>query len=143
MANRVSFWPVSEKPGHDLLSGGLRFLTEIIAWVGAPWALWSHSIPLAVLSVVLLIGLPAVFSTPGDRPGGDGPVAVPGIVTILLLVLQLVVATAAAWVLWPSWIAAVVTVLCLAVVGTEQPRWRALTGHGRNAGGHGTRTAGR
>jgi hypothetical protein len=114
-------------PGHDTLSGGLRFLTELIAWVATPWALWPHSIPLAIGVVLLLIGLPAVFSTPGDRPGGGGPVAAPGIVTILLLLAQLVAATLASWVLWPRWIAVIVTALCLVVVVTEQPRWRALT----------------
>lgn len=93
------------QPGHDYFTGGLRFLTEIIAWVCTPWALWSHSKILAIAAVVLLICLPAIFSTPGDRPGGNSPVAVPGIVTILLLLLQLAAATAAVWVLWPGWIA--------------------------------------
>jgi hypothetical protein len=116
----------TKRPGHDYLRGGLRFATELIAWVGTPWALWSYSIPLAIGAAVLLIGLPAVFSTPGDRPGGDSPVAVPGIVTILLVLIQLVAATAAAWVLWPTWIAAPVTLLCLIVPFTELPRWRHL-----------------
>lgn len=120
--------PHSPGPGHDTLSGGLRFLTELIAWVATPWALWPHSIPLAVGVVLLLVGLPAVFSTPGDRPGGGGLVAAPGIVTILLLLAQLVAATWASWVLWPSWIAVIVTALCLLVIVTEQPRWRALSG---------------
>jgi len=117
----------TKRPGHDLASGGLRFLTELIAWVGAPWALWSHSIPLAIGSVVLLIGLPSIFSTPGDRPGGDAPVPVPARVTILLVLIQLAAATAAAWALWPAWIAVTVTVLCLIVLVTEQPRWRHLS----------------
>lgn len=113
-------------PGHDYASGGLRFLTELIAWVAVPWVLWPHSVALAVGAVVLLIGLPAVLSTPGDRPGGGTLVSVPGIVTILLVLMQLAAATAAAWVLWPLWAAAAVTVLCLVVVVTEQPRWRWL-----------------
>jgi hypothetical protein len=113
-------------PGHTLLPGSLRFASEIVAWVATPWALWSWSIPLAILSVVVLIGLPAVFGTPGDRPGGRSPVAVPGIVTILLVLLQLVAATASAWIAWPAWVAVLVTLLCLAAVVTEQPRWRAL-----------------
>ncbi|GAA3599181.1 hypothetical protein GCM10022223_13270 [Kineosporia mesophila] len=113
-------------PGHDLLTGGLRFLSEIVAWVGTPWALWSHSIPLAVLALVLLIVPSAIFSTPGDRPGGDSPVAVHGIVTILLLLIQLVAATAAAWVLWPAPVAIAVTALCVLVTITEQPRWHSL-----------------
>jgi len=121
--------PAGRPPGHDTVRGGVRFLTEIVAWVATPWALWQHSIPLAIIGVVLLIGLPAVFSTPGDRPGGDGPVAVPGIVTVILVLVQLVAATTAAWAIWPWWLAAGVTVLCLVVIGTEQPRWRALIGN--------------
>jgi hypothetical protein len=119
-------------PGHDYVRGGLRFLAELVAWVGTPWALWSHSIPLAIAAVVLLIVPSAIFSTPGDRPGGDTPVAVPGIVTIALLLVQLLAATVTAWVLWPSWIAIAVTALCLLVVITEQPRWRSMTGRAHN-----------
>lgn len=117
----------SRRPGHDLARGGLRFLAELVAWVGTPWALWSLSVPLAIAAVVLLITLPAIFTTPGDRPGGDGPIAVPGIITIMLLLAQLGAATTAAWMIWPPWIATAVTALCLVVLFTEQPRWRALT----------------
>jgi hypothetical protein len=113
-------------PGHDYVSGGVRFLSELIAWVATPIALWPHSAPLAVGAVVLLIGLPAVFSTPGDRPGGDGVIPVPGIVTILLVLLQLTAATAVAWAIWPQWAAAAVTLLCVIALITEQPRWRSL-----------------
>ena len=123
--------PLRRPPGHDNLRGGARFLAELVAMVATPWALWPHSIPLAVVSVVILIGLPTVFSTPGDRPGGDGPVAVPGAVTILIVLLHLTAATMSAWAIWPWWIALAVTALCLAVIGTEQTRWRALTRPGR------------
>ncbi len=117
----------SSRPGHNDARGALRFLTELIAWVAVPWALWPHSPGLAIAAVVVLIGLPAVFSTPGDRPGGGGFVAVPGWGTILLVLLQLVAASVAAWFLWPWWVAASVTVVCLVVCVTEQPRWRRLT----------------
>ena len=33
---------------NDYARGALRFLTELIAWVGAPWALWPHSTALAI-----------------------------------------------------------------------------------------------
>jgi hypothetical protein len=111
---------------NEYVRGALRFLTELIAWAGAPLALWPHSIPLAIGAVVLLIGLPAVLSTPGDRPGRGSLVSVPGVVTILLVLMQLAAATAAAWALWPWWAATAVTVLCLIVTVTEQPRWRWL-----------------
>lgn len=115
------------QPGHNDARGALRFLAELIAWVAVPWALWPHSPGLAIGAVALLIGLPAVFSTPGDRPGGGTIVAVPGRVTILLVLLQLAAATAAAWFLWPWWIAAPITVVCLVVCMTEKPRWHRLT----------------
>ncbi|MFD4218023.1 hypothetical protein [Streptomyces griseus] len=113
-------------PGHDPVRGGLRFAVEMTAWVCTPWALWSLSVPLAIGAVLLLIGLPALFGTPGDRPGGDPPVAVPGIVSIALVVLQAVAAAASAWALWGTWVATSVTALCLILPFTELPRWRAL-----------------
>ncbi|WP_412169765.1 hypothetical protein ACLUS2_003255 [Curtobacterium flaccumfaciens pv. flaccumfaciens] len=117
--------------GHDPLRGGLRFLAELVAWVGVPWALWPHSPVLAITAVLVLVVPPAVFGTPGDRPGGDPPVAAPGAVTIASVLAHLVGAVTAAWVLWPTTVATAVTVLCVAVFVSEQPRWRALVGRGR------------
>nr|WP_217499991.1 hypothetical protein [Curtobacterium flaccumfaciens] len=113
------------------MRGGLRFLAELVAWVAVPWALWPHSPVLAVAAVLALVVPPAVFGTPGDRPGGDPPVAAPGAVTIASVLAHLVGAVAAAWVLWPTAVAIAVTALCVAVVVSEQPRWRALVGRGR------------
>ncbi|PZE93389.1 hypothetical protein [Curtobacterium sp. MCBD17_008] len=110
--------------GHDPVRGGLRAGAELVAWVAVPWALWPHSIALAIGAVLLLLVPPAVFSTPGDRPGGDAPVATHGIVTIVSVLAHLVGATVAAWVIWPSWLAVVVTALCVTVAVTEVPRWR-------------------
>ncbi|WP_449336859.1 hypothetical protein [Streptomyces griseus] len=112
-------------PGHDPVRGGLRFAVEMTAWVCTPWALWSYFVPLANGVVLLLIGLPALFGTPGNRPGGDPPVAVPGIDTIALVVLQAVAAAASAWALWGTWVATSVTALCLILPLTKLPRWRA------------------
>jgi hypothetical protein len=107
----------------------LRFLAELIAWVATPWALASHSVPLAVLSVVVLVGLPTVFATPGDK--AQVIVPVPGFVTILLVLLQLVAAVIASWIVWPVWAAVIVTVVAVATVVTELPRWRWLLGRSR------------
>jgi hypothetical protein len=127
----------NSQPGHNDARGALRFLAELIAWVAVPWALWPHSVALAVVAVIALIGLPAVFGTPGDRPGGGTLVPVPGQVTIFLVVLQLAAATAAAWAIWPSWAAITVTVICLVVPITEQPRWHRLGGAPRLPTGSG------
>jgi hypothetical protein len=102
----------------------LRFATELIAWVATPWALAPHSVVLAVLSVVVLIGLPTVFATPGDKR--HVIVAVPGPVTIMLVALQLVAAVAAAWVAWPAAAGVAVSALAAVTVVFELPRWRRL-----------------
>ncbi|WP_336214247.1 hypothetical protein [Nonomuraea sp. LPB2021202275-12-8] len=108
----------------DRVSSAFRFATELVAWVSAPWALVPHSVPLAVLSVVVLIGLPTVFATPGDKK--QVLVPVPGFVTISLVLLQLAVAVVAAWIAWHPVAAAVVSVLAAVTVVLELPRWRWL-----------------
>ncbi|MFJ8996089.1 hypothetical protein ACIRQH_37490 [Streptomyces sp. NPDC102279] len=114
---------ISARP-DDRTASVLRFAVELIAWVVTPWVLVSHSWLLAALSVVLLIGLPTCFSTPGDK--ASVIVAVPGWITILLVLLQLSAAVAFSWLAWPAWAASVVTVLAAASVVAEQRRWRWL-----------------
>ncbi|MFD3419208.1 hypothetical protein [Streptomyces decoyicus] len=108
----------------DRTASAVRFATELVAWVATPWALAGHSWLLAVLSVVALIGLPTVFSTPGDK--AHVIIAVPGRVTILLVLLQLAAAVTASWLAWPVWAAAPVTVLATAALITERRRWHWL-----------------
>jgi hypothetical protein len=112
-----------ERP-DDRLAAGLRFPTELVAWVATPWALAGFSWVLAVLSVVVLIGVPTVFTTPGDKT--HGVVAVPGLVTILIVSLQIAAAVISAWWVWPVWASVLVSVLAAATLITEQPRWRWL-----------------
>jgi hypothetical protein len=114
----------TESPALPGIASFLRFTTELIAWVATPWALASHSPWLAVASVVVLIGLPTLFSTPGDK--NSVLVPVPGYVTIALVIMQLVAAVVSAWVAWLPAIAIVVSVLAAATVVTELPRWRWL-----------------
>ncbi|MDO3704485.1 hypothetical protein Q3W71_22750 [Micromonospora sp. C28SCA-DRY-2] len=116
-------------PNRPGLASALRFGTELIAWVATPWALAGYSVPLAVAAVALLVGLPTVFATPGDKPHVLVPV--PGVVTIALVVLQLVAAAWSAWVAWPRGVAIAVTVLAVATVAAELPRWRWLLRAGR------------
>jgi hypothetical protein len=106
----------------------LRFATELVAWVATPWALLGHSAALAVLSVVLLIGLPTVFATPGDK--SNVMVPVPGWATVLLVLLQLVAAVVSSWLAWPAWAAVPITALAAATCFTERRRWMWLCGAG-------------
>src|SRR5437762_904364 len=85
------------------LAATLRFLTELVAWLATPWALASWSVPAAVVGVIVLIGLPTVFATPGDK--ARPVVAVPGPVTIALVLVQLAAAVVAAWFAWPTLVA--------------------------------------
>lgn len=107
-------------------SSVLRFAAEVVAWVATPWALAAHSPVLAGVALLLLIGLPAVFVTPGDK--AKVVVAVPGYVTVGLVVVQLLAAVLAAWAAWPLPVALLVWALVLATVTVELPRWRRLTG---------------
>ncbi|MEU7830402.1 MULTISPECIES: hypothetical protein [unclassified Nonomuraea] len=113
----------------DRVASAFRFATELVAWVATPWALAAHSVPLAVLSVVVLIGLPTLFSTPGDKR--NVIVAVPGAVTIALVVLQVVAAVVAAWAAWHVFAAVLVSVLAVVTVVLELPRWRWLVSNAR------------
>ncbi|WP_028799702.1 hypothetical protein [Streptomyces sp. 142MFCol3.1] len=115
----------------DRTASVLRFATEIVAWVATPWALAGHSWLLAVVSVVVLIGLPTVFSTPGDK--ANVIVAVPGPVTILLVLLQLAAAVVSSWAAWPLWAAVLVSAMAAATLLTERGRWRWLISPERGA----------
>ncbi|MGJ5750350.1 hypothetical protein FB563_5354 [Streptomyces puniciscabiei] len=109
-----------ERP-DDRVPSAFRFATELVAWVATPWALAGYSWPPAVLSLVVLIGVPAVFATPGDKTKVLLPV--PGWVTIVFVLLQLVAAVVSAWWLWPAWAAVPATLLACAALVLEQPRW--------------------
>ncbi|MBK3642303.1 hypothetical protein [Streptomyces sp. MBT33] len=88
----------------------------------------SSTLRLAVLAVVLLIGLPTVFSTRGDK--ANVVVAVPGWATVLLVLLQLVAAVVSAWWLMPVWAAVLVSLLAAATLVSEGPRTRWLLAGG-------------
>jgi len=111
-------------PFDTPLSSGLRFLAEIIAWVSCTWAAVQQSVWLAIPVVVILVGLPSVFSTPGDKK--QIVVATPGPVRILLEFVLYAVGVACAWVVWPAWLAVVATVIVLAAVAVGIPRTKWL-----------------
>lgn len=120
-----------ERP-DDRIASVLRFAAELVAWVATPWALSKYSWLLAVLAVVVLIGLPTVFSTPGDKAQVIIPVS--GTVTILLVVLQLAAAAIAAWAAWPIYAAVLVSLLVAATLVTERRRWQWLLSTDRHTG---------
>ncbi|WP_331717308.1 hypothetical protein [Yinghuangia sp. ASG 101] len=92
--------------------------------MATPWALAGESVPLAVAATVVLIGLPTVFSTPGDKH--HVPVAVPGVASAAIVILHVAAAVAAAWFAWPRWAAVAVIVLAVITLATERAHLRWL-----------------
>gem|GEM_PF-1769312 len=56
-----------DNPYDNALSASTRFAVEVIAWVAGPWAAAGISLWLVIPAVAVLVGLPAIFSTVGDK----------------------------------------------------------------------------
>lgn len=117
---------IGPSPFDTPASSATRFAMEIIAWVGGPWAAatvagsrWA-----AVPALLILFALPALFNTPGDKH--STPIATPGPIRIAIEALLIIVATASAWYLWPSWVAISVSVLAVTTVAFGMRRYRWL-----------------
>ena len=119
MSNQSGF----DHPLDTPLSGGLRFLAELIAWTAGAWAAATVSIWLAIPALVILVGLPAIFSTPGDKK--QVIVATPGPLRVLLEFALHVVAIVCVWAVWPTWLAVASSIVVVAaiVVGLPRTRW--------------------
>ena len=112
--------PAFKHPYDTPLSSSLRFLVEVIAWVAGPWAAANQSFWLFIPVATVLVGLPAVFSTVGDKR--NVVVATPGPLRVLLELGLHVVAIGAAWVVWPAWLAVAATVAVVVALATGIPR---------------------
>lgn len=113
-------------PFDTAASSASRFGIELVAWVAGPWAAaeltgsgWA-----AVPALIILLGLPSVFNTPGDK--NTTGVATPGPIRIGIEMLLLVVAVGSAWYVWPVWAAVAVTTLGVVLLATGMPRYRWL-----------------
>ena len=113
-------------PFDTIASSATRFGIEIVAWVAGPWAVadavgswWP-----APLALIVLVGLPALFNTPGDKTTTG--IATPGPVRIAIEMLLLVTAVGSALLVWPVWAAVVVMALGVALLFTGMPRYRWL-----------------
>jgi len=111
-------------------SSGFRFLIELVAWVAGPWAVadltdagWA-----AIPAALVLLGLPSVFNTPGDKNTTGVPT--PGLIRIGIEAILLAAAVAGAWVVWPTWAAVAVSVVgaLMIITGLRRYRWLAAGG---------------
>jgi len=115
-----------DHPRDTALSAALRFLTELIAWIAGPWAAAAVSVWLAVPVLVVLIGLPSVFSTPGDKR--KVIVATPGPVRASIELVLFLVAAIAPWLVWGPWLAAGCSAIAVAALISGWARLRWLIG---------------
>ena len=111
-------------PYETVLSGGSRFAVEVIAWVAGPWAAAEVSIWLAIPVAIVLIAIPAVFSTTGDKK--QVVVAISGRKRVRIEFALQTVAIAAAWLVWPAWLAVLCTVIVAVSLFSGIPRTRWL-----------------
>lgn len=113
-------------PYDTPMSSLTRFGVELIAWIAGPWAAGdlTGSAWAALPALVVLVGLPAVFNTPGDKNVTGIPT--PGPARIAIEMVLVIVAIVGAWVVWPTWAAILVTIVGIAMIVTGLPRYRWL-----------------
>jgi len=115
---------VKNHPCDTVSSSGLRFLTEVIAWVAGPWAVSLYSNWLVVPVIVLLVGLPSIFSTTNDKNTVIVPTS--GGVRVFIELLLYLVAAVSPWLVWSNPVAAGATGIVIATIFAGLPRMRWL-----------------
>ncbi len=114
-----------DNPLDTIFSAASRFAIELVAWIAGPWAAadlagnWLAAIP----TLAVLVALPGVFSTPGDKR--HVVVAVPGRIRFLIEVLLTAIAIASALLVW-TYIGAIliaIVAIVMFVTGAPRARW--------------------
>ena len=107
-------------PFDTPLSAALRFAAELIAWIAGPWAAGTVSPWLIIPMLLVLVALPSVFSTPGDK--NVIVVATPGPIRVLIEFMLYATALAGPWLVWPQAVAIATSLVVVAAVATGIPR---------------------
>ncbi|MBT3995276.1 MAG: hypothetical protein HOF01_05705 [Chloroflexi bacterium] len=111
-----------DNPLDTVFSGASRFAIELVAWTAGPWAAadltgsWLATIP----ALAILVALPGVFSTIGDKR--HVVVAVPGRIRFAIEVLLAAIAIASALLVWTYIGAILVAIVALVMFVTGAPR---------------------
>jgi hypothetical protein len=107
-------------PYDTFLSATTRFLSELIAWVSGPWALSLISSWLILPGLLLLLGLPSVFSTVNDK--NKVVVAISGTLRLGIELLLYSVAAIAPIFVWPFWACIVSWIIVSVSLAVGLPR---------------------
>ena len=114
-------------PFDTAMSSGFRFAVEIIGWVAGPWAAadLTDTAWVAAPAFLVLFGLSALFTTPGDK--AQIAIATPGPLRLLVELIVTAAAVSGAWIVWPTWAGVTVSILAGAslVAGTRRLQWLA------------------
>lgn len=115
-------------PTDNAISASLRFVVELITWTSGPWLAFTIAPILAPAALIILIGLPSIFSTPGDK--NVIVIATPGPIRFAIEMFLFAIAAIAPWMVWPNAIAAICSLLVVAAViaGWRRFVWL-ITGH--------------
>ena len=114
-----------DNPLDTIFSAASRFAIELVAWIAGPWAAadlagnWLAAIP----ALAVLVALPGVFSTTGDKR--HVVVAVPGRIRFLIEVLLAAIAVASALLVW-TYIGAILVAIgsiLMFVTGAPRAKW--------------------
>lgn len=111
-------------PHDTAVSAGLRFLSELITWIAGPWAAAQISPWLVLPAIIILMGPPALFSTPNDKRMIVVPT--PGPIRVVIELLLYCVAAIAPWFVWPTFVSVIVVAIVVASVIAGIPRFRWL-----------------
>jgi len=88
-----------DNPYDTVESAGLRFLMEVIAWVAVPWWAWELSGAVSAMpTLIILMAIPGVFSTVGDKRKVVVPT--PGAARVAIELGLFVAAAIGAWLAW-------------------------------------------
>ena len=113
-------------PYDTPVSATTRFVMELACWILGPWAAADlvGSGWVAVPTLIVLVALPALFNTPGDKKAGG--ISTPGPVRIAIEMVLFAAAILSSTVVGPPWFVGFVTIGAVLAVGTGRQRYRWL-----------------
>jgi hypothetical protein len=95
-------------------------LSELIAWIAGPWAVANYSKWLVLPALILLVGLPSIFSTSNDK--NQVVVPTPGPTRVAIELFLYLVAAVAPWFVWSQTVSAVAVGIVIATIVAGVPR---------------------
>lgn len=118
-------------PYDTIFSGGIRFVVEIIAWVAGPWYISLVSSWLVFPVLIVLVALPAVFSTKNDKR--HVVISTLGSVRIVIELLLYFIAAVAPWYIWSALFSFCTTLVVVVALIVGGPRFMWLLKGAKNS----------